>query len=64
MSIFFTDITGCVNKEREQILGTFPSVLTYIVGKKHGKSTIKVFLKYDDSNAEGYFRQAFDKHVT
>ena len=63
MSIFFyTDIKGCVNEEREQILEKFPSVLTYIVGKKHGKSTTKVFLKYDDSKAEGYFRNAFDKH--
>ena len=60
---FFTDIIGCVNEEREQILEKFPSVLTYIVGKKHGKSTTKVFLKYDDSKAEGYFRNSFEKHV-
>ncbi|XP_078329133.1 uncharacterized protein LOC111112657 isoform X2 [Crassostrea virginica] len=57
-------IIGCVNEEREQLLEKFPSVLTYIVGKKHGKSTIKVFLKYDDSKAEGYFRQDFHEHVT
>nr|XP_022306055.1 uncharacterized protein LOC111112657 isoform X3 [Crassostrea virginica] len=57
-------IIGCVNEEREHILEEFPSVLTYIVGKKHGKSKTKVFLKYDDSKAEGYFRNAFDKHVT
>ena len=62
--IFYTDIKGCVNEEREQILEKCPSVLTYIVGKKHGKSTTKVFLKYDDSKAEGYFRNSFDKHVT
>lgn len=60
---FFTDIIGCVKKERKQILKKFPSVVTYIVGKKHGISTIKIFLKDHDSKAEVYFRQTFDNHV-
>lgn len=41
----------------------FPSVLTYIVGKKDDKPTVKVFLRDDDSSAKDYFHRVFDKHL-
>lgn len=59
-----TDLIGCIKKERGQIMKMFPSVMTYIVGTKNGKSALKVFLKDNDSKAENYFCQAFNTNVT
>ena len=41
----------------------FPSVLTYIIGKKHDKPALKVFLKEEDREVEKYFHQTFDKDI-
>ena len=37
--------------------------MTYIVGKKHDKPAVKVFLKEEDSKAKEYFCRTFDKHI-
>ena len=44
-------------------MAMFPSVLTYIVGKKNGTATVKVFLKEEDSAAKDHFHRIFDNYV-
>lgn len=35
----------------------FPSVLKYIAGRKNETSVVKVFLRYEDRDAEDYFKE-------
>lgn len=39
------------------IMNNFPSILTYIAGRKNGFSVVKVFTKKDDKNTEAYIRK-------
>ena len=45
-------------------MAMFPSVLTYIVGKKNGTATVKVFLKDEDSAAKDHFNSGKIRKVT
>lgn len=41
----------------QTIMNKFPSILTYITGRKNGSSVVKVFTKKDDKKAEAYLRK-------
>lgn len=47
-------------KDREEIFRMFPSIITYIAGKKNGQRVAEVFLHYEDQNAIEYFRRNAD----